>query len=291
MNTECALCGSPLTSMDTLLGENKLSDGGILCNKCLNKATHINKDLVYDLIRYNIAQVQEMVQNGSDEDEEDYERVETKTEAPQVTPISQSVQFNFIPEEPARPDGIKDQIAALNPILSVLTDSEVNALVNILEADEKVVAIAEGTFEYNELKGMVLATQKAILFVDRNILGEVFKKRFPFTTITSIQHDSHLMSSSLKVFTPGFIAEFTLKSKGAAKKFYENVELYLIRYGSHSEAYIKQEQKPETQQASVKKEDPEVIFNRLEKLGKLRDDGILTEEEFAEQKKKLLAKL
>jgi hypothetical protein len=273
--------------MDTLLGENKLSDGGILCNKCFNKATHINKDLVYDLIRYNIAQVQEMVQNGSDED---YEPVETKTEAPRITPISQSVQFNFIPEEPARPDGVKDQIAALNPVLNVLKDSEVNALLNILEADEKVVAIAEGTFEYNELKGMVLATQKAILFVDRNILGE-FKKKFPLTTITSIQHDSHLMSSALKVFTPGFIAEFTLKSRGAAKKFYENVEPYLVRYGNDSGAYIKQQQKPEPQQESVKKEDPEVIFNRLEKLGKLRDDGILTEEEFAEQKKKLLAKL
>ena len=50
MNTDCALCGLPLTSMDTLLGENKLSDGGALCNKCLNKATNINKELVSDLI-------------------------------------------------------------------------------------------------------------------------------------------------------------------------------------------------------------------------------------------------
>lgn len=291
MSTECALCGTPLTSMDTLLGENKLSDGGVLCNKCLNKATNINKDLVYDLINYNVVQIKGMLQNSNVE-EEDYDEskmIELKKEIPLVETISQSVQFDFTPEEPTRLDDIKDQIAALNPVLTALTDSEVNELANILDEDEKVIAIAEGTYEYNNLKGIVLATQKTVMFIDKSIFGEVFKNKFPFTKIISIQHDTNLMSSGLKVFTSGFIAEFTLYSRSAAKKFYESVEPYLVRPGSQSETSV--EQKPQPQQEPVKKEAPEIIFDQLEKLGKLREAGILTEEEFAEQKKKLLAKL
>ena len=291
MNTECVLCGTSLTSMDTLLGENKLSDGGILCNKCLNKATDANKDLIYNLINYNVIQIKDMLQNGNAEEEEyrGPEAAELKTEIPLVASVPQSVQFEFTQEEPSGSVEIKDRIAALNPVLSVLTDSEVNELANILDEDEKVIAIAEGTYEYNNLKGVVLATQKAIMFVDKSIFGEVFKNKFPFAKITSIQYDTNLMSSGLKVFTPGFIAEFTLYSRSAAKKFCESAEPYLLRPGSHSETGI--EQKPQFRQEPVKKEAPEIVFGQLEKLGKLRDDGILTEEEFVEQKKKLLAKL
>ncbi|MDR6923581.1 PH domain-containing protein [Chryseobacterium sp. 2987] len=290
MNTECALCGTLLTSMDTLLGENKLSDGGILCNKCLNKVTNINKDLVYDLINYNVIQIKEIFQNSNIEEEKynELKTTELKKEIPLVAPISQSVQFDFSPEEPTRLDDIKDEIAALNPVLTALTDSEVNELANILDEDEKVVAIVEGTYEYNNLKGILLATQKKIMFIDKSIFGEIFKNKFPFTKITFMQHDTNLMSSGLKVFTSGFIAEFTLYSRSAAKKFYESVEPYLIRPGSHSEKIV---EKPQPQQEPVKKEAPEIIFDQLEKLGKLRETGILTEQEFAEQKKKLLAKL
>jgi recombinational DNA repair protein (RecF pathway) len=52
MNNICGLCGTPLTSMDTLLGENKLADNHILCNKCLNEASNINKDVVNNLQQF-----------------------------------------------------------------------------------------------------------------------------------------------------------------------------------------------------------------------------------------------
>lgn len=34
---------------------------------------------------------------------------------------------------------------------------------------------------------------------------------------------------------------------------------------------------------------PDEVYTQLERLGKLRDDGVLTEEEFAAEKAKLLA--
>ncbi|HBV16508.1 PH domain-containing protein [Chryseobacterium carnipullorum] len=305
MNTECSLCGSPLTSMDTLLGENKLSEGGILCNKCLNKATNINKDLVSDLANYNIAQIRNMVLNGGAEQEMAIETEEFQTiqiAQPRIveTP-SQSIQFTYTPDAPSRLDEIKDQIVATGAKLSLFVNSEVEELVNVLDENEKLIAIAEGKYLYNNLEGIVVSTEKRIIFIDKKFFGGVFENEFPLHKVSSVQHDTSLMSSTLKVYTPGFTAEFKLYIKSAAKNFYDAVKDYIGR----SEDQIRlqkmqakiQQQQPIVQQPhpaqsnSEHKEAPAVIFDQLEKLGKLREIGVLTEEEFAEQKKKLLAKL
>ncbi|WP_415327507.1 SHOCT domain-containing protein [Chryseobacterium sp. MMS23-Vi53] len=50
--------------------------------------------------------------------------------------------------------------------------------------------------------------------------------------------------------------------------------------------------KPESkQEIPIEKESPDKVFDQLEKLGNLHENGILTNEEFTEQKKKLLEKL
>ncbi|NML70140.1 hypothetical protein HHL23_10065 [Chryseobacterium sp. RP-3-3] len=304
MNTECSLCGVPLTSMDTLLGENKLSDGGILCNKCLNKATNINKDLVSDLGNYSIVQIRSMVLNGGGEQEMAIETEEFQTiqiAQPRIveTP-SQSIQFTYTADAPSRLDEIKDQIVATGAKLSLFVDSEVEELVNVLDKDEKLIAIAEGKYLYNNLEGIVVSTEKRIIFVDKKFFGGVFENEFPLHKVSSVQHDTSLMSSTLKVYTPGFTAEFKLYIKSAAKNFFDAVQNYIgrsedqIRLQQMQVKLQQQQTVPQPQQSqpnSESKEAPAVIFDQLEKLGKLRELGVLTEEEFAEQKKKLLAKL
>ncbi|PIF46120.1 uncharacterized protein DUF4428 [Chryseobacterium sp. 52] len=304
MNTECSLCGTPLTSMDTLLGENKLSDGGILCNKCLNKATNVNKDLVSDLAKYTIVQIRSMVLNGGGEQEmaietEEFQTIEIAQPRIVETP-SQSIQFTYTADAPSRLDELKDQIVATGARLSLFVDSEVEELVNVLDQDEKLIAIAEGKYLYNNLEGIVVSTEKRIIFIDKKFFGGVFENEFPLHKVSSVQHDTSLMSSTLKVYTPGFTAEFKLYIKSAAKNFYDAVQSYIGRSEDQirlqqMQAKLQQQQtvqQPQPSQSnSDEKEAPAVIFEQLEKLGKLREMGVLTEEEFAEQKKKLLAKL
>lgn len=291
MNTDCALCGLPLTSMDTLLGENKLSDGGVLCNKCLNKATHINKELVSDLASYSLVQVRDIVLKESIE-EEGWD--ETEIPAPKlVTETTHSIQFSFTTGTsiPSRIDEIKDQIAALNARLSIFVNSEVSELVNVLDKNEKIIAIAEGKYLYNNLEGILVSTEKRVIFVDKKLFGGVVEHEFSHQEITSLQHRSGLISSELKIFTDRIKAEFKLYNRNAAKVFYDAIHGYV--YNSQNQPAKQQPVRPaeKPQQGPVKKEDPAVIFDKLEKLGKLRENGILTEEEFAEQKKKLLDKL
>ncbi|KMQ64928.1 hypothetical protein ACM46_12030 [Chryseobacterium angstadtii] len=296
MNTECALCITPLTAMDTLLGENKLADGGILCNKCLNKATNVNKDLVSDLANYSIVQIRNMVLTDAGEEKEEVEKVEEVIiSQPRIVPTpSQSIQFTYTADAPTRLDEIKDQIVATTAKLSIFVDREVEELVNILDKNEKLIAVAEGKYLYNDLEGIVVSTEKRIIFINKKILGGVFENEFPLHKVSSIQHDTGLISSTLKVYTPGFTAEFKLHLKSAAKNFSEAVQDFIGSSGSQKAEHKPQERKPETveiQQNSEQKEDPAIIFEQLEKLGKLRELGVLTEEEFAEQKKKLLARL
>ncbi|NWJ53213.1 MAG: DUF4428 domain-containing protein, partial [Bacteroidetes bacterium] len=67
MSNTCSLCNTELTSMDTLLGENKLSDGGVLCNKCLDKISYINQEVLYNLNQFNIDDIHRIIQDKNSE--------------------------------------------------------------------------------------------------------------------------------------------------------------------------------------------------------------------------------
>jgi hypothetical protein len=53
--------------MDKLLGENKLSDGGVLCNKCLDKISYLNQEVLYNLNQFNIDDIHRIIQNKNPE--------------------------------------------------------------------------------------------------------------------------------------------------------------------------------------------------------------------------------
>lgn len=76
MSNNCSLCNSELTSMDTLLGVNKLSDGGVLCNKCLDKISNINQELLYNLNMFSIDDINNLLQKGNAEPAQEVLKVE-----------------------------------------------------------------------------------------------------------------------------------------------------------------------------------------------------------------------
>ncbi|MEG0925222.1 PH domain-containing protein [Chryseobacterium sp.] len=289
MNTNCALCGNPLTPMDTVLGENKLADGGILCNKCLNKATSINKDLVYDLGNYSLVQVRDIVLGESIEEKEEeieLEPVVDTSVSRTVVTFSHSFQINFgkkEPEKPTRLDEIRNQLTALNPLISIFANAEITALANVLDKNERLIAIAEGKYLNNNLDGILVSTERRVIFIDKNLLGNGRENEFLHHKIVSVQHSYGLVSSELKLYTnEGIKAEFKLNNRNAAKSFYEAIQIYICSPQNPL--------RPQHQE-SIREEDAGAVFEKLEKLGKLRENGILTNEEFEMQKKKLLDKL
>jgi hypothetical protein len=311
MNNICGLCGTPLTPMDIVLGENKLADGHILCNKCLNQATNINKDIVNNLNQFFLPEIRGIILQGKI----------GELENPVTSPVS-DIQTHGNPSfgfggTVTRLDEIKDQIVALNARLSIFVNDEVKELVNILDRDEKLIAVAEGLTVPGKVEGLLFSTQKRVVFIDKKFFGNVQKDEYLHQNIRSIDHIENLLYSSLKILTKnGEIAEFKLHTKNDGRTFLNTVNSYLN--GSAKQAVPQQQQQQQIQASSfnlynlptsespfqqsapkpapssssnVSKESTEVIFEQLEKLGKLREIGVLTEEEFAEQKKKLLERL
>ncbi|MBP2615371.1 SHOCT domain-containing protein [Chryseobacterium jejuense] len=295
MNISCALCGIPLTPMDTVLGENKLSDGGILCNKCLNKATATNKDLVNNLINYSLTEIRDLVWRESIEEVEETEEeplVETSVSRTTIT-FSHTVRFSIDNAKPTRSEEIKEQILALNATLSASVNNEVDELVKILNTDEKLIAIADAKYLHNKMDGLLLATQHRVVFLNKGFFGNLYQNEFQYQNINTVLYGLGESSALLKMLINGSQTDFRFKNKSAAQLFCEAIEDYV----NSSKNRLKQSltnsepKSPIFQSEIPQKEDPSTVFDKLEKLGRLRENGILTEEEFEEQKKKLLNKL
>lgn len=311
MNNICGLCGAPLTSMDTVLGENKLADGHILCNKCLNQATEINKDIVNHLEQLFLPEIRGIILQGK------IGAFETPI-ASQVPDFQNNITQSFgFGGAMTRLDRIQDQIVALNAKLSIFADAEVKELVNVLDGDEKLTAIAEGLTIPGKVEGLIFSTQKRVVFIDKKFFGNLQKDEYLYQNISSVDHTESLLYSTLKIFAKnGFVAEFKLHNKNDGKNFSDAVNNYIngsvkqpvqqqqqqqqIQASSFNiynlpaseSVFLQSASKPVQQSSSeIKKESAEVIFEQLEKLGKLREIGVLTEDEFAEQKKKLLERL
>ncbi len=286
MNMICALCGTPLTATDMLVGKNKLADGGYLCAECFTKAVRINQDLINNLDQFYFAEITGMI-------------LKSKIDASQNPGEAQySGGSNYAYDAPTRLDEIKDQIVALNARLSVLANEEVNELANILDRDEKILAIAEGIDLQSKREGIIFSTQKRVAFIDKKFLGGIVKNEFSLQSIFSIDHTENLLYSILKINSNIGIAEFKLHNKNDGRAFTE-----INRNFRYSEP-LKQESSPlqafsqtipglaqENVYSTANKEVSGNVFEQLEKLGKLKEMGVLTDAEFAEQKKKLLDKL
>jgi hypothetical protein len=141
----------------------------------------------------------------------------------------------------------------------------------------------------------------------------VQKDEYLFENIRSVDHVESLLYSTLKIFSKnGSAAEFKLHNKNDGKNFCNAVNQYLNGTISQSASQQQQQQQQQIQSSSynlynmpvsenpfqkpadsnpvqqnsgVPKEAPEVIFEQLEKLGKLREMGVLTDQNLQNRRK------
>lgn len=287
MNTICALCGTPLTSTDMLVGKNKLADGGYLCAECFNKATTINRDLINNLDQFYFAEITGMfLKNKID-----------ASQNPGSSAYSGGGAYEY--DAPTRLDEIKDQIVALKARLSVLANEEVNELDKVLDQNERLIAIAECINLHNNREGIIFSTQWRVIFMDKKFLGGVVKNEYTHKDIVSLDQVENLLYSVLRVNTRGGTMEFKLHNKSDGRSFCDNVngqirepEKSSYQQPVQPQSFFQNIQNPAPQSSSnATKSSSEDIFEQLEKLGKLRQMGVLSEDEFSIQKAKLLERL
>ncbi|GAA4166536.1 hypothetical protein GCM10022217_40500 [Chryseobacterium ginsenosidimutans] len=276
MNDHCGLCGNKLTSLDTILGENKLSDDNILCNQCLEKASNINQELLYDLHNFNINDIKTLIQDGKI-DKEGTEEIPNENLSV-ITNSEQGLLSKDLYKK--RLKEIKQQLDQLKANLSMFAKGEIKELPHILAPDEVILAITDAQFSKTVDAGILLVTPKRIISVSKAMFSPAKVNEYLNENILEVSFVKSFLSPIIKIHTNDKIVEFeSFLNKDYAEDFYN-----FIKKIYNKEKYQKQSDE-------VKAISSEAVFKQLEKLAQLREGGILTEEEFAVQKKKLLEKL
>lgn len=166
---------------------------------------------------------------------------------------------------------VKTQISSINGVEKFLAGKEVKQLPNILWEDELIEKFTSGT--YNNGHGILVATNKRLIFVDKGMIFGLRVEDFPYDKITSIQYKTGLLFGEITIYASGNNAVINNMNKQQTKDFATYVRARISEVVKH---------------AGAPKSDSEDVITQLERLGKLQDQGILSEMEFTEQKNKIL---
>lgn len=173
---------------------------------------------------------------------------------------------------------IKEQLSHINGFDSLFGRKEIKELPNILWDDESVLGMITGS--YNGKVGVLFATTKRLIFVDKGLLFGLKVEDFPYDKITSIQYETGMFLGKLTIFASGNKAELKDATKDLVRLFAETVRARIENKGASKQPEPKNEVQPLSMEDKIQ---------QLERLQKLKEAGILSESELAEQKAKILS--
>lgn len=171
---------------------------------------------------------------------------------------------------------VKDQIKRLDGVSKLLGRKEIIALPSILWEDEKLEKIVQGM--YTNKLGILVATNKRLVFIDKGLIYGLRVEDFPYDKISSIQFKTGLMFGKITIYTSGNKAEIEQVYKDQTKSFCDYVRARISSPQEHASQQVNQ-----SSHNSI-----DDVVSQLEKLAKLKDSGIITEEDFQKKKEKLL---
>lgn len=173
----------------------------------------------------------------------------------------------------SRLDEIKEELEKLDINPTIFARKEIHALPDILSVDEKIVYLVEGRNKTTQHHIILVATDRRLMFVDKEFMYGLTVEDYSYTKISSIQYETAVMLASIDIQVSDDLVEIDGVGKYEAKLFCEKVRDFMSR----PEEYF-----PKAELT---------VLDQLEQLGRLKANGILNEEEFNEQKKNLLNKL
>ncbi len=172
---------------------------------------------------------------------------------------------------------IKRQIDACPGKYIFWTEKEIRALPKILDSDEEVLAVTSGLM--NNATWLGVCTYRRLVFLNCGMIYGLRQVQFPLDRIQSIDHAFTVVFGSISVWDGA--SSFTIKMvlKSSIMPFVKTTQEAM-----HA-ARLSQSTPPSTSQGTSTHMD---VTSQLAKLAELKEKGHLTEEEFQQQKKRLL---
>jgi Bacterial PH domain/Short C-terminal domain len=141
-----------------------------------------------------------------------------------------------------------------------------------IKTGEEPLLVVQG--QMDDTAGVLAATSERVLFSGKFLFSTVLKE-LSYSKLNSISIESGILNSKIKFEYSGGNLEVKAVGKAEAKEFVEIVQAKI------------------NDQAGSPKKEPDLakddMFEKLKKLAELKELGILTEEEFQQQKQKLLS--
>lgn len=173
----------------------------------------------------------------------------------------------------SRLDEIKEELDKLDINPTIFARKEIRALPDILSVDERIVYLVEGRNKTTQHHIILVATDRRLIFVDKEFMYGLTVEDYSYTKISSIQYETAMMLASIDIQVSDDLVEIDGVGKYEAKLFCEKVRDFMSRPKENFHT-------PEP-----------TVLDQLEQLGRLKESGILSEEEFNDQKKKMIDKL
>lgn len=171
----------------------------------------------------------------------------------------------------SRLDEIKDELEKLDINPTFFARKEIHELPDILSVDEKIVYLVEGRNKINNHHIILVATDRRVIFVDKEFMYGLKVEDFSYSKISSIQYETALLLASIDIHVADDVVEIDGVGKYDAELFCEKVRNFM----AHPEEYVQAKTEP-------------TVLDQLEQLGRLKENGVLSEDEFNDKKKKLI---
>lgn len=169
---------------------------------------------------------------------------------------------------------IRQQIAAIPHRYIFWTEKEIRALPEILDSNEGIVAITSGLM--NNATWLAVCTNRRLLFLNRGMFYGLRQVQLPLDRIQSIDHEFTIIFGSISVWDGASYFKISMVLKNSIMPFVKATQEAMY-------AYRQQQTKPTPAAATTD------VASQLAKLAELKEKGILTEDEFQAQKRKLLS--
>ena len=236
---KCPICIKDITFLNKPgFGLGKMNNDEIICSNCLLQLKEIDQLVVLSLKNYSADDLKQIISSR---------RPVLDKLSKQIADLKIEARYLF---------AVKKELAELPGIIS---------------QDENIDALVTGI--YDNGNGILVATDKRLLFVDKGLFFGLKIEDFGLDKVSSIQYEGGLLLADIKIMASGNLAKITHVDKTKAREFCEKVRSKLS----------------ETKISSVSVVQGQVdVIEQLRKLATLKEQGFLTDDEFDSQKKKLL---
>jgi hypothetical protein len=173
----------------------------------------------------------------------------------------------------AKATQIQDTLRGSNGISKLLSRREIKELPSILWEDELPEAIITGLYKNNN--GLLVATNRRAIFIDKGWVSLTVED-FPYDKISSIEYHTGLLAGGIDIYASGNKAEIKSVPKDQVRPFAERLRSLISHPMEHH------------RETTANPQIPDDRINQLERLATLKAQGIINEDEFEAEKKRIL---